>query len=141
MCDCCPENNVIINIGGGGTPKTFVMDHPMDNERYLVHACLEGPEAGVYYRGKSEIIDETEIILPEYTLVFREFTVHITPIGQFAKLYASEVKNGKFTVYNSSKKKKQVAFHWVVYARRQSICVEPPKSITKVHGEGPYRWI
>jgi hypothetical protein len=39
------------------TSKTFVIDHPVDPERYLVHACLEGPEAGIYYRGKSFVND------------------------------------------------------------------------------------
>ena len=35
--------------------KTFVIDHPDDENKYLVHVCLEGPEAGVYYRGKAEV--------------------------------------------------------------------------------------
>ena len=30
-----------------------------DKDKYLVHACLEGPEAGVYYRGK-DIIQDNE---------------------------------------------------------------------------------
>ena len=36
--------------------KTFIIDHPIDKNKYLVHGCLEGPEFGVYYRGKSEIL-------------------------------------------------------------------------------------
>jgi len=32
--------------------KTFVREHPLNKDKYLVHACLEGPEAGVYYRGE-----------------------------------------------------------------------------------------
>jgi hypothetical protein len=63
------------------TSKTFVIDHPIDKNKYLVHACLEGPEAGVYYRGKSEIVnnDFVEIILPDYVdLLATEFTIQIT---------------------------------------------------------------
>ena len=37
------------------TAKTFVIPHPLKNDKYLVHACLEGPEAGVYYRGTGKI--------------------------------------------------------------------------------------
>jgi hypothetical protein len=32
--------------------KSFVIQHPINTNQYLVHVCLEGPEAGVYYRGK-----------------------------------------------------------------------------------------
>ena len=35
--------------------KTFIINHPLDDSKYLVHACLEGPEAGIYYRGDGEI--------------------------------------------------------------------------------------
>jgi hypothetical protein len=34
------------------TSKTFIIDHPIKKDKYLVHACVEGPETGVYYRGK-----------------------------------------------------------------------------------------
>jgi len=123
--------------------KTFVIDHPIDPERYLVHACLEGPEVGVYYRGKSIIETEIEISLPDYTCRFYDFTVHVTPVGQFAELYASEVENGKFKVYNNNFNnfKRPVNFNWVVYAKRAVIDVEPLKNNIFVKGNGPYRWI
>ena len=35
--------------------KTFVIQHPTNTNKYLIHACLEGPESGVYYRGKTFI--------------------------------------------------------------------------------------
>ena len=70
------------NTGGGGvyynnvnneftfdSAKTFVIDHPIDAaNKYLVHVCLEGPEAGVYYRGKGEIINGASVVihLPHY---------------------------------------------------------------------------
>ena len=46
--------------------KTFVIDNPIHNDKYLVHSCLEGPEAGVYYRGEGEITNNkcVEIQLP-----------------------------------------------------------------------------
>jgi len=121
--------------------KTFVIDHPKKKDNYLVHACLEGPEIGVYYRGKEFIVDKTEIILPDYveSLAY-DFTINITPIGNYAELYASEVKNGKFNVYNNLKNS-CCKFHWVVYGNRSNIEVEPLKSSVKLKGTGPYKWI
>jgi len=63
--------------------KTFIIDHPIDNDKYLVHACLEGPEGGVYYRGTSEITNNkyVEIELPHYvSCLANDFTIIITPI-------------------------------------------------------------
>ena len=37
--------------------KTFVIEHPNNVDKFLVHGCLEGPEAGVYYRGKDKIVN------------------------------------------------------------------------------------
>jgi hypothetical protein len=48
-----------------------------------VHACLEGPEGGVYYRGKGEITnnESTVIVLQDYVeKLAYEFTIQITPI-------------------------------------------------------------
>ena len=60
--------------------KIFVIDHPTKNENYLVHACLEGPESGVYYRGIGKIINNNYAIieLPDY--VATDLTVQITQI-------------------------------------------------------------
>jgi hypothetical protein len=125
------------------TSKTFVIDHPVNPEKYLVHACLEGPEAGVYYRGKGEIkngsLSET-IELPNYVSSFAtDLTVQVTPIynGKINILNASEVENNSFTVYGESSCK----FNWVVYGKRCSINTEPYKSDVNVKGSGPYLWI
>jgi hypothetical protein len=125
------------------TGKTFVIDHPLDTNKYLVHACLEGPEAGVYYRGESEIkINENEstIVLPNYVSeLAKEFTVQVTPIfdGFFGRnLYCSRVVDGKFTVYGKSG-----PFFWVVYGKRSNIEVEPVKNEVSLSGSGPYKWI
>jgi len=124
------------------TSKTFVIDHPKDDSKYLVHACLEGPEAGVYYRGTGTIADlesSAEILLPDYVdTLATDFTVQVTPIynGSVRVLNTSCVSNSRFTVYGDSGD-----FHWHVYGRRAAVNVEPKKSDAKVHGEGPYRWI
>ena len=125
------------------TAKTFVIDHPLDNRKHLVHGCLEGPEGGVYYRGKAEITnnESTTIILPEYVdALATDFTVQLTQIHNGTKvnpsLQTSEVENGRFVVYGSNCK-----FFWLVHGKRCDIDVEPDKSTTVVKGSGPYRWI
>jgi hypothetical protein len=131
-------NNLI-----GYTTKTFVIPHPLKTEKYLVHACLEGPESGVYYRGKGEITEngETTIELPNYVdALATDFTVQLTPIcknSHYIPVYgASEVANNQFTVYGPTGK-----FYWLVQGKRGDIEVEPDVRTTNVHGDGPYRWI
>ena len=43
--------------------KTFVIQHPTEYNKYLVHSCLEGPESGVYYRGRGVIEESNNICL------------------------------------------------------------------------------
>ena len=121
--------------------KTFVIEHPTNENKYLVHACLEGPEAGVYYRGKGEITNNeyVEIKLPHYVekLAF-DFTVQITPIygNKIVTLNSSEIENNAFKVYGENSK-----FHWTVYGNRHNINVEPDKDTVNVKGNGPYLYI
>ena len=127
--------------GPTGPGKTFIIDHPIDNNKYLVHACLEGPEAGVYYRGKGEIVNNESITidLPHYVnSLASDFTVSITPIfnGKINVLNSSEVVDNEFTVYGEN-----CLFHWIVYGKRLNLEVEPIKSETNVKGEGPYLYI
>ena len=125
-----------------GTAKSFVIDNPTNKNKYLVHACLEGPEAGVYYRGKGEILNNvsTIISLPDYVKELATyFTVHLTPIycgKEIKQLYTSEVEDNCFTVYGENCK-----FFWLVQGKRCDIEVEPYKKDVKLKGDGPYKWI
>ena len=128
-------------IGPTGPSKSFIIDHPTDQSKYLVHVCLEGPEAGVYYRGVGEIINgECSVIqLPDYvTNLARDFTVQLTGVydGKVKAYNFSEVENNSFTVYGENGK-----FHWLVIGKRHDIVVEPLKSDVELKGDGPYLWI
>jgi len=62
--------------------KSFDIPHPTKEGHRLRHICLEGPEAGVYFRGR--VTNNKEIILPDYwkSLVdWTTITVNLTPIG------------------------------------------------------------
>jgi len=52
----------------------------LHENKYLSHACLEGPEDGVYYRGEGKIENKSvEISLPDYVdALAHNFTVQLT---------------------------------------------------------------
>jgi hypothetical protein len=123
--------------------KTFVIDHPTEPDRYLVHACLEGPEAGVYYRGESKIEDgEAWVDLPPYLYrLANNLTVQLTQINsnrddEFARLRAGRVTVQGFPVYGDP-----CEFAWHVYGTRSRIDTEPLRSEVVVKGDGPYRYL
>ena len=117
--------------------KTFVIDHPDDKEKYLVHGCLEGPEGGVYYRGRGEV--GTPVNLPKYVpnLIKGEPTIQVTPIynGSVRTLNCSEYDKGtnSFEVFGT-----EGPFYWTFTAKRCDVNVEPLKADTNVSGDGPY---
>ena len=122
------------NSSGGFDAKAFTIQHPIEEEKWLVHSCLEGPEAGVYYRGKD--VAPTTVKLPEYaTKIADNFTVQITPIGQPRMMSSTEVnEDGFFDVMGDGK------FHWHVTGRRLEIDPEPRKDSIIVNRWGPYTW-
>ncbi len=129
------------NCIGPTGPKTFIIDHPNDSTKYLVHVCLEGPEAGVYYRGKGEITNNKSvtITLPEYVHnLASDFTIQLTGIyDDKIKVYnCSEVENNSFHVYGENGE-----FYWLVHGKRHDINVEPDKESVTVKGTGPYLYI
>jgi hypothetical protein len=135
--------NTLTHEIGYQPSKSFVIDHPIDPQRYLVHACLEGPEAGVYYRGESELVDgKTWVDLPRYvSALATDFTVQLTQISNsdndgFARLRAGRVIDGRFAVYGDP-----CLFAWHVYGLRQKVHPEPFKADVEIKGDGPYKYI
>jgi len=123
------------------TCKSFVIDNPIKPDSYLIHGCLEGPEAGVYYRGKATIEkDYVEIVLPDYVdSLATDFTVNVTPVydGNVKGVCSiTDVISGKFRIYGDAGK-----VHWTVMGKRFDIETERDKKTTVVNGSGPYRWI
>jgi hypothetical protein len=128
--------------------KTFVIQHPDEIDKYLVHACLEGPEAGVYYRGEGVIADGKKVVitLPSYVKnLASDLTVHLTPVLNVSDdedvdipiICSSRICGNSFTVYAN----KACAFHWMVFGKRGDVKVEVDKSDAVMKGDGPYRWL
>ena len=89
-----------VAVVGGLTAatKSFDIEHPSKEGMRLHHGVLEGPEHGVYVRGKSK---ETVISLPDYwiDLVHEDsITVQLTAIGGTQDLYVEEIKDNKVYV-------------------------------------------
>jgi len=126
------------------TGKTFVIDHPVNNDKYLIHACLEGPEAGVYYRGEGrcESLKKVKIFLPKYVKHFSNFNVFVSPTfdseeslkkAEDIRIIASDVIDNYFIVVSNC----ECSFDWIVYATRMNIETEVPSS-KKIEKIGPY---
>jgi hypothetical protein len=82
--------------------KNFDIPHPSKEGWRLTHACVEGPEAAVYVRGR--VRNQTEIHLPEYwTKLVNEstITVSLTPIGSHQDVIVKRIGDNK--IYLQSK--------------------------------------
>jgi hypothetical protein len=116
-----------------------------------VHACLEGPEAGVYYRGTASIPADgnfVELSLPSYVdSLATEFTVQVTPVIEneadllIPSLAVTRVIQGKFKVFKTNRNTFTSTFDYIVFGKRCAIEVEPEKSKVVVKGQGPYIWL
>ena len=81
------------------TSKLFDIKHPSKENYRLAHASLEGPEIGVYYRGR--LTKSNTIELPDYwkNLVHEDsITVSVQPIGVTQKIVVMEFDNEKITL-------------------------------------------
>ena len=131
--------------------KSFIIDHPDDKDKYLVHYMLEGPDAEVYYRGKVNLVKgRAEIALPDYfeALTLKEKrNVQLTNLSTFdavtVKLQNGErIKDGKLIVISQNPDSNAVV-SWEVTAVRADVPqgnIEPKKSELKVNRDGPYTW-
>jgi len=134
-----------------GVFKTFIVEHPLDEAKYIVHATLEGPEGAVYYRGTSQLCEgKATISLPPYFEAFtrkEQRTIILTNIDGFDRIAiksidGEKIKDGKFVVISDNPQSSQ-QFDWEVKAVRADgpqLQAEPNKQDLQVGGFGPYRF-
>lgn len=105
-----------VNGSFAATTKSFLIPHPTKENYKLRHGSLEGPENGVYVRGKTS----TNIIeLPDYWtgLVDADsITVNLTPIGN-RHIWVEEINNNK--VYINSED--TIDCFYTVFAERKDV--------------------
>jgi hypothetical protein len=107
--------------------KNFLIDHPTKSGKKLVHTCLEGPENGVYVRGR--LLNDSVIKLPEYwTGLVDEtsITVSITPIGAHQDIIVKRVGENK--VHLQAKGGMPINCYYHVFGTRKDV----PQLITEI---------
>ena len=102
-------------------PKPFDLVHPTKGQGHrLRYACIEGPEVGVYYRGRLK--NDTEIVLPNYwkDLVHVDsITVQLQPVGAHQDIIVKRWDDEK--VYLQAKPGFPINCFYHVYAERKDI--------------------
>lgn len=131
--------------------KNFTIQHPIYPGKYLVHACLEGATADVYYRGKAEIIKTLEFMnirLPDYYCHIVELgssTIQLTPIGRpFAPLGGEILERENIIrVWTDTRYNTNIPFYWEIKGKRKGtdFKVEPDKDEVEVKQWGPYTYM
>ena len=104
------------------SPKPFDLKHPTKGDGHrLRYACIEGPEVGVYYRGR--LTGSNRIELPYYwkDLVHAEsITVQLQPIGdRHFHLNIVSFDNKEIIIKEADDKPIDCFFH--VYGERKDI--------------------
>ena len=106
--------DVVCSGSLSATTKSFDIEHPTKKGMRLHHGSLEGPEHGVYIRGRNK---GTVIELPEYWLGLVDedtITVQLTAIGEPQNLCVANIKDNKVYV-------KGVEYFYFIQAERKDI--------------------
>ena len=110
-----PTHKLQVNGSFTATTKEFTIPHPSKKGMTLSHGSLEGPEYGVYVRGKSK---DKKVYLPDYwkDLVHEDsITVQLTSIGKSENLYVVDYNTEYIEVEND------VEYFYYVQAERKDV--------------------
>jgi hypothetical protein len=118
-----PDYKLEVNGSFAATTKSFVIDHPAKPGMKLRYGSLEGPENGVYIRGRLQGTNKIE--LPDYwsELVDEDtVTVSLTPIGNHQKLYVKEINKSEIVVVgNDNLFSKDIDCFYFILAERKDV--------------------
>jgi hypothetical protein len=125
------DGDAIFSVGTGGMllskrfevadslPKPFDMSHPSRGEGHrLRYACIEGPEVGVYFRGR--LTNKIEIELPSYwkdLVHINSISVQLQPIGAHQDIIVKRTDEKK--IYLQAKGGMPIDCYYHVYAERK----------------------
>jgi hypothetical protein len=112
-----PGYKLEVNGSFAATTKSFVIDHPTKPGMKLRYGSLEGPENGVYVRGRLK--DNNTIELPDYwtELVHEDsITVNLTAIGKSQNLWVEDIVNNTVIIGGEN-----IDCFYTVYAERKDV--------------------
>ena len=128
------SGNIVVVAGSiKAQTKSFKIQHPLDPNKYLEHGSLEGPEHGIYQRGRASGKGTVQVDLPDYfeALSENDITVHITSRIP-SSLYVLE-SNSKFFIVKRTKsnflRNEYIEFDYFVIGERTDIklVIEQPR--------------
>ena len=99
--------------------KSFDIEHPTKEGMRLHHGSLEGPEHGVYVRGR---LEGNQIDLPDYWLGLVDedtITVQLTPNRGFQQIYVQDISDNK--VHVASHDGKPIDCFYLIQGERKDI--------------------
>ena len=114
--------------------KGFDIKHPNKENHRLRHICLEGPEAGVYIRGR--LTGSSTIDLPEYwkgLIDLESITVSLTQIGSSQDLIVEGLEDWGTKVKVRSGNASAIDCYYTIQASR----IDGEKLIVEYEGETP----
>ena len=114
-----PTHKLQVNGDFAATTKSFDIEHPTKEGMRLHHGSLEGPEHGVYIRGR---LEGNEIDLPEYWLGLVDedtITVQLTPNKGFQQIYVENISDNK--VYVGTQSDKPIDCFYFIQAERKDV--------------------
>lgn len=125
-----PVSKTPVVVGRATGNKSFDIPHAVKENKRIRHICAEGPEAGIYIRGKLE--GSNVIELPEYwqgLVDYDTITVSLTPFGKPDKsLYVKNITEDKVIV--SSDHLTQVKCFYEIWVARH---INPNNLDEKLH--------
>jgi hypothetical protein len=119
-----PAYTLEVNGSFAATTKSFDIPHPSVKEKRLVYASLEGPENGVYVRGKLLPEDYGVIELPYYwkdLVDFDSISVNLTPIGYHQKLFVQDINESNVIVSSENMFDQSIKCFYVVFGERKDV--------------------
>ena len=116
-----PGYKLEVNGSFAATTKSFVIKHPTKEGKKLRYGSLEGPENGIYIRGKttSKVIE-----LPDYWTKLVDpdsISVQLTSIGSHQKLYVEKIENNKVYIANENLLAKNINCFFYILAERADV--------------------
>ena len=102
------------------TTKNFDIEHPTKKEPWrLRYSVLEGPEIGVYLRGRLENTNVIEMPYYWVDLVHEDsITVHLTAIGNSSIYFVEKIEGNKVFVGSKSE---YIDLYYTIFAERKDV--------------------